>query len=285
MSGTYTQMERALQYIDTHLDESPSLSEIAGAVGLSAFFFQRRFREWVGLSPKQYLQHRRVERAKSHLRVGEPTLRTALDIGLSGAGRLHDLFVSIEAVTPGMYKSRGRFADLRLGVHDTPLGPCSIALTDRGICHLAFLDERSRKAAEAALREDWPLADIRFAETETADVVERIFRPKGWRKDAPFHLHLRGTNFQVQVWRALLRIPTGRTVTYGDLCEDLGRPKAFSRAVGQAIAHNPAAHLIPCHRVIRRSGALGGYRFGLPVKQALLEIERRGQAGSGEGSR
>lgn len=273
MPSDHARMGTALQFIANHRDENPSLDAMARAVGLSPYHFQRLFRRWVGISPKRYLQTLTVADAKPRLRRGDSLLEVAYDVGLSGSGRLHDLFVSVEAVTPGEYKARGELLNLRYGVHLTPFGPCCIALSEKGICNLFFLDDPSPAAAAALLREEWPRAEITAAPDATAERAYRIFHGAGWSETEPFHLHLRGTNFQVQVWRALLQIPAGETVSYGDVAEALGRTVSSARAVGNAIGANPVAFLIPCHRAIRNSGALGGYRWGLATKRRILSAE------------
>lgn len=275
MPAEYTRMAKALRYIHTHAARHPSLGEIAGSVRLSPYHFQRSFRRWVGVSPKRYLQDLTVERAKAGLRRRATVLETAYDVGLSGPGRLHDLFVSVESVTPGEYKSLGESLTLRIGVHWTPLGPCGLALTERGICALRFLEEGTAAEAEGLLAEDWPRSRLRHDPERTAKVVHRIFHGRLWDREEPFHLLLRGTNFQIQVWRALLRIPPGKSVSYGRLSTALGRSPSHARAVAGAVAANPIAFLIPCHRVIRASGALGGYRWGIERKKRILSAEER----------
>jgi AraC family transcriptional regulator of adaptative response/methylated-DNA-[protein]-cysteine methyltransferase len=265
----FDRVMRALEYLDAHRDERPTLADVARAAGLSPFHFQRLFRRWAGVSPARLMQYKTAQRAKVALREGRTVLDTAYDVGLSGAGRLHDLLVAVDAVTPGNVRTAGAGLTIRWGHHDTPFGGATVAITDRGICALGF-DDRERGATVTRLHHDWPAAQFARDQRETARVVERIFSRA--RPGRPLTLHLRGTNFQLKVWEALLAIPEGVTTSYGDLAGTIGRPSA-SRAVGTAVGDNPVAFLVPCHRVLRASGALGGYRWGLERKQAMLAWE------------
>jgi AraC family transcriptional regulator of adaptative response/methylated-DNA-[protein]-cysteine methyltransferase len=265
----YDRVTRALDYLDAHRDERPALEDVARAAGLSPFHFQRLFRRWAGVSPARLVRYRTAQRAKAALREGRTVLDTAYEVGLSGAGRLHDLLVAVDAVTPGNVRTAGAGLTIRWGHHDTPFGGATVALTDRGICALGF-DDRERGATVARLRHDWPAAHLVRDQRETAGVIGRIFRRV--RPGQPLTLHLRGTNFQLKVWEALLASPEGATTSYGDLAVAIGKPSA-SRAVGAAVGDNPVAFLIPCHRVLRASGALGGYRWGAERKQAILAWE------------
>lgn len=271
MASDEDRIGEALALLET--EGAPSLEDLAAAVDLSPSHFQRLFRRWVGVSPKRYQQARALERAKPLLRGGESVLESALGAGLSGPGRLHDLFVQIEAVTPGEYKSLGEHLELRFGVHLTPLGPCCLALSPRGLSALYFLPEASPERARRELAGEWPGARLVEDPESTGELAFRIFHPLGWDRDHPFHLFLKGTNLQVQVWRALLEIPPGSTTSYSDLAESLGRPRTACRAVAGAVGRNAVSFLIPCHRVLRRGGALGGFRWGLGVKQSLLAAE------------
>lgn len=266
-------IERALHFIDTSMQDSPSLEEIAKVAGLSPFHFQRLFRRWVGVSPKRYMQNLVASRAKPLLREGKSLLDTSYDLGLSSPGRLHDLFVSVEAVTPGEYKARGRTLTLKYGIHLTPFGPCCIAMSEKGICNLSFLETASELEALEFLRKEWPEAAFEFDPDSTGETIYRIFTPVEWDAEYPFHLHLRGTNFQLQVWRALLQIPSGTTLSYSEVSERAGHSRRATRAAASAVAVNPVVFLIPCHRVIRKSGELGGYRYGVERKRLLLDSE------------
>jgi AraC family transcriptional regulator of adaptative response/methylated-DNA-[protein]-cysteine methyltransferase len=270
-SADYARVERAIRWIDEHRLDQPTLDEVAGAMGLSPFHAQRVFTRWVGVSPKRFLGLLTVEHAKTLLRDAASVLDATYEVGLSGPSRLHDLFVTYEALTPGEYKATGSGLTLRWGVHPTPFGDALIAVTERGVARFAFLAEDELEAEVEAIRGHWPLSRLVPDEAGTAIWVERCF-PHGPRAE-PLPLLVKGTPFQIQVWRALLRIPEGSTVTYGDLAAALGKPGA-ARAVGGACRVNPIAFLIPCHRVIRETGALGGYRWGLVRKQAMLAFEQ-----------
>lgn len=243
------------------------LSDLARAEGLSPFHLQRSFRRWVGLTPKQFASFARVCRAEGLLRAAHSVLDVSLDVGLSGPGRLHDHFITVEALSPGEFKSGGRGLTLGFGMGATPLGDALIAWSDRGICRLAFL-----AAGDDVLerfREEWPAANLRHDDRHARKLLEQAFDRA---KRAPLRLLARGTSFQIAVWRALLEIPEGDTTTYASIAARLGVPRA-ARAVGRAIGDNPIGYLIPCHRVIRASGLLGGYRWGLERKAALLAAE------------
>ncbi len=266
----YDRIARAITYLDRHAETQPGLAEMARAAGLSEFHFQRLFRRWAGVSPKRFLQHLTARRAKTALGTGRSVLEATYDAGLSGPGRLHDLLVAVDAVTPGEFKTAGAGLTIRYGIHPTPFGDCLIAVTPRGICALEFVEPGTRRDAAARLREAWGGADLREAPDVTAPYAARIFESAG--DDRPLTLFLRGTNFQLKVWEALLRVPEGVTVTYGDLALLAGTPSA-ARAVGSAVGRNPIAYVIPCHRVIRATGAVGGYRWGEARKRAMLAWE------------
>jgi AraC family transcriptional regulator, regulatory protein of adaptative response / methylated-DNA-[protein]-cysteine methyltransferase len=265
LSEDYQRIAQAIAYIQTHADEQPTLEEIAASVNLSEYHFQRLFSRWAGISPKRFLQFLTKENAK-RLLDEQSVLDAAYTAGLSSPGRLHDLFVQAEAVTPGEYRSKGAGLEIAYGFHATPFGECLLAVTPRGICFLAFVDGNDRGAALQELARDWQQAALTLDPARTEPYVARIFSPT---PQPPLPLHLRGTNFQMKVWEALLRIPAGSTTTYEDLAERIGQPRA-ARAVGGALAHNPVAYLIPCHRVLRKSGDFGGYRYRPERKKAML---------------
>ncbi|WP_026471896.1 bifunctional transcriptional activator/DNA repair enzyme AdaA [Alkanindiges illinoisensis] len=272
----YERIEKAIAYLVDHVGEQPSLEEMAAQVHLSPFHFQRLFCQWAGTTPKRFLQVLTLERGKQLLQQSRSVLEVSHDIGLSGSSRLHDHFVQLEAVTPGEFKQKGRDLQIDYGVHATPFGPLFIAMTQRGICRASFVDFSSLEHELAALQQAWPLSILQHNESLTAPVVDRMFSLQYDKHDSlykPFSLHVSGTNFQVAVWRALLKIPSGSLVSYSELANTLGYPKA-SRAVANAIGANPVAWMIPCHRVIRESGALGGYRWGVPKKQLIQTWER-----------
>lgn len=268
----YARIERAIRYLDRPHVAPPSLAEVARYVGLSESHFQRMFTRWAGISPKRFLQHRTAERVKQLLRAQRPVLAASFEAGLSGPGRLHDLIVNAEAVTPGEYQRRGLGVTVRYGFHPTPFGDCLLAVTARGICHLAFTAPVSRREALARLAHDWPLAQLVADQTGTREAAAKAFPPPGTAAVPGLALHVKGTNFQLKVWRALLDIPVGTVTTYGALAAQVGDPKA-SRAVGTAVGSNPVSYLIPCHRVIRASGELGGYAWGVDRKRVMLAAE------------
>jgi len=268
-SQHYQLIERAIRYIEENVQRQPELEEIASAIGLSEYHFQRLFTAWAGISPKRFMQFLTKEQAKQLLDRSENLLDTTHQTGLSSLGRLHDLFVNTEAVTPGEYKSRGAGVNIHYGIHVTPFGKCLIATTERGICHLGFVDGSEGKALDA-LVEHWKQATMIEDYKTTAPLVNRIFLDT--KLDSPLKLHLRGTNFQIKVWEALLNIPTGGLTTYEHIAAQIGNPRAV-RAVGSAVGDNPIAYLITCHRVIRKSGEFGNYLYGSARKKAILMRE------------
>ena len=312
-SDDYARIETAIRFIEEHHREQPDLDEIARQVHLSKFHFDRLFRRWAGVSPKRFLQYVTLEYAKGMLQAGN-LQAVALEAGLSGTARLHDLFVTIEAMTPGEYRNGGSGLSLRYGVAATPFGECLVAWTERGLCHLGFVPQNgfiaelntpdlidltgspsspnSDNSPESfkspnspnspgtapdlavaldALKARWPAAALQEDAAGAEDIAARIFVPDA-RTARPFHLHLKGTNFQIQVWKALLQIPEGWVASYEELAGFMGNPKAF-RAVASAVAANPVGFLIPCHRVIRKSGEAHKYRWGHLRKKAILAWE------------
>ena len=276
-SQHYALIEQAIQYIEANVQRQPELDEIASAIGLSEYHFQRLFTRWTGISPKRFLQFLTKEHAKELLARSENLLDTTHQIGLSSLGRLHDLFVTTEAVTPGEYKSGGAGLTIRYGIHPTPFGKCLIATTERGICHLGFINS-GEGAAIDELVSTWKLAKMTEDYTKTAPLIRSIFSEDtaefktSLSTVSPLRLLLRGTNFQIKVWEALLKIPSGSVTTYEQVAAQISQPNAV-RAVGSAVGHNPIAYLIPCHRVIRKSGEFGNYRYGSARKKVLLARE------------
>jgi AraC family transcriptional regulator of adaptative response/methylated-DNA-[protein]-cysteine methyltransferase len=273
----YAAVARAIGYVRAHARRQPSLGEIAAAANMSEHHLQRVFSAWAGISPKRFLQYLTKEHALTALRASADVFDAALAAGLSGPGRLHDLTVSCEALTPGEIKRGGAGVELRHGNAATPLGQALFAWTPRGLCHLAFCDG-DEAAQLAALQADWPAASLVHDAVGAAQLAARVFptAPQAGR----LHLLLKGTNFQVKVWEALLRIPPASLVSYGQLAAALGRPEA-PRAVAGAVAANAIAYLIPCHRVIRESGENASYRWGVERKLALRAWEAgRGQVGA-----
>lgn len=271
MHTDYARVERAIRFIQQHRDRQPGLAEIAAHVDLSPYHFQRLFRRWAGISPKRYLEFLTVDRAKDLLRQSRSVLDTAHAVGLTGPARLHDQFVSVEAVSPGEFKTRGRDIDIDYGIAPGPFGDMLIAVTGRGLCLLAFLDEATRERELSRLRRLYPQAALRENPHAARAAARQIFtQPEG--EHGTIQLQVHGTNFQVNVWRALLRIPAGAVVSYSQLAHHLGRPRAV-RAVANAVAANPVHYLIPCHRVLRAGGDTGGYRGGGARKKIILAWE------------
>lgn len=271
LSEDYQRIEQAIQYLEAHYRHQPELHEIAENIGLSEFHFQRLFTRWVGISPKRFLQFLTKEGAKELLERSSNVLDTAYSVGLSSPGRLHDLFVQTEAVTPGEYKARGAGLVIRYGFHPTPFGECLLGLTERGICHLGFT-QNGREAALWNMQADWKDASLFEDASATGSLIAPIFSLE--HAPTPIALFLTGTNFQLKVWEALLRIPPGSVCTYEGLAAEIGRPAAI-RAAGTAVGRNPVAVLIPCHRVIHKIGTFGNYRYGSARKKALLGWEAR----------
>lgn len=266
----YPRIEIAIRYLAEHVEEQPTLSAVANEVGLSPFHLQRVFKRWAGISPKRLLQLLTVEHAKELLDESSSVLDATYETGLTSPGRLHDHFVALEAMTPGEYKSGGAGLEIRYGCHDSPFGEMFLAATERGICRLTFPNPDGRRDEITELNERWPNAELTRDDEETGLTATRLFA--GDPAANPQRLLVHGTNFQIAVWRALLAIPQGEVTTYSRIAEAIGRPKAV-RAVGNAVGANPIAFLIPCHRVLRQVGALGGYRWGAERKQALLAWE------------
>ncbi len=266
-SASYRRIERVITHIDRHHERQPDLNELARVAGLSVFHFSREFRRWAGLSPARYLRTVALSVAKRELDDRGSVLAAAWAAGLSGGGRLHDLFVSFDAVTPGEYKEGGAGIRLTHGYSQSPFGRIHAALSPRGIVHLAFVDGPDQAAA-AELAGRWPKAMLERDDPAIAALARQVFVERRGR----IVLAPAGTNFQVKVWEALLELGRRGPTSYSALAEAVGRPGA-SRAVGQAVGANPVAWLIPCHRVLRRDGGLGGYRWGVARKRAMLGWE------------
>lgn len=264
----YTQIATAIQYLQAHYQDQPSLEELAAVVNMSPFHFQRLFTEWAGVSPKQFVRFLSLQQAKQLLQQEGNLLSVADATGLSGTGRLHDLFVQMEGMTPGEYRNGGASLQISYQFLESPFGRLLVAATSKGICRMVFMEEE-----ETALNELQALYPNAYYQNENHTCFARLpilFQPQQpWPQ---LKLHIKGTPFQLQVWQALLRIPEGRCISYGSMAKYLKQPNA-SRAVGTAIGANPVAFLIPCHRVIQATGALGGYRWGLPRKTAILGWE------------
>jgi AraC family transcriptional regulator of adaptative response/methylated-DNA-[protein]-cysteine methyltransferase len=268
----YARIEKAILFLEFHYRNQPPLREVAASVDLSEYHFQRLFRRWVGISPKRFTQYLTAEYAERLLQQSQNVLDVAYESGLSSAGRLHDLFVNLHGVTPGEVKALGAGLTIRFGVHASPFGSCLLSVTERGLCGLAFLSSEGKKEALADLEHRWPAATLREKPAATRPIVEKIFAVRNRAVDPPIDLYAQGTNFQIKVWEALLRIPPGSVLSYEAVAERIGAPGA-SRAVGVAVARNPVAFLIPCHRVIQKSGLLGQYRWSAARKKAILGWE------------
>jgi len=263
----YGVIARAIEFIGDRVNEQPTLEETAAAVGLSSAHFQRVFSQWAGVSPKRYQQYLTLDHAKGLLENRFSVLDTSVEAGLSGAGRLHDLFVKWEAMSPGEYARKGAGLTINQGWFDSPFGEVLAMGTTRGLCGIAFADEFGRDVAMADMTSRWPNAAFVDNPDAIAPWVKAAFGTGGETT-----LHLIGAPFQIKVWEALLTIPSGHVTTYSEIAQTIGNPKAV-RAVGTAVGKNPVSWLIPCHRALRKSGGLGGYHWGLPVKRAMLAYE------------
>ena len=269
-SRDFARMTRAIEFIEREFERQPRLAEIARHVGLSEFHFNRLFRRWTGLTPKQYLAEVTARAASAALRDEPSVMDAAHAVGLSGGGRLHDLTVTLEAMTPGEIRAQGAGVTLRHGIADTPFGTAFLAETPRGLCRLAFVEPGEVREELAALRQQFERATLVRDDARAAALVAMIWGGG----EAKLPLAVCGTNFQVQVWRALLELEPGVTVTYSALARRLGKSKG-ARAVGNAVGANPVAWVIPCHRVLRAGGKLGGYRWGTARKQMIRRWENR----------
>jgi AraC family transcriptional regulator, regulatory protein of adaptative response / methylated-DNA-[protein]-cysteine methyltransferase len=270
--GDYAVVKRAVAYISTRWRDQPSIETIAEHVGLSASHFQHLFKRWAGLTPKAFLQAITIDHARERLRDSASVLDAAYDVGLSGPGRLHDLFVAHEAMTPGDYRRRGEGMSLSYGFHPSPFGEAIVVTTPRGVAGLGFVDEGARAAALADMQKRWPRATLIHDQGATAATARRAFDPREWRPDRPLRVVMIGTDFELRVWETLLRVPMGAATTYADIARHIGQPTA-ARAVGAAVGRNPISFVVPCHRVLGRSGALTGYHWGLARKQAIIGWE------------
>lgn len=268
----YQRAVRALEFLEANFRDSPTLAQTAAAVGLSPYHFQRLFKRWVGLSPKKFLQALALNHAQQQLRQGSSTLSCALDSGLSGPGRLHDLFVTFQSATPAQYRDYGKGLTIYYGTHSSPFGECLIGLSDRGLCWLSF-GPTGQDDIPSDLRNTWKGADFKESQKLTRPLARRIFPGGGALPQEPIPVLVRGTEFQLQVWRGLLGVPLGTTISYAGLSRKIRRERAV-RAVGSAVGQNPISFLIPCHRVILSGGATGQYRWGSARKRLMLQWEK-----------
>jgi AraC family transcriptional regulator of adaptative response/methylated-DNA-[protein]-cysteine methyltransferase len=269
----YERVATVIRFLDRHHTDQPDLNELAAAAGLSPFHFHRLFSAWAGITPKDFLQCLTLEHVKQLLRDGDNVFDAALNAGLSGPGRLHDLCVTLEAASPGEMKNGGAGMQIDYGFAETAFGEALIAETGRGICHLSFVQEQGRDAVRDLLADQWPHARLDRTDQRATELSNKIFvRPPQNERRANLRAFVRGTPFQLRVWRALLNVPSGSLTTYGRLAEAIGQSQA-ARAVGSAVGANPISFVIPCHRVIRETGALGNYGGGRIRKRAILGWE------------
>jgi len=276
----YETVREIIAFISENWRDQPDLEAIAAHVGLSTTHVHHLFRRWAGLTPKAFLQAVTLDAAKRLLGASASVLDTALETGLSGPSRLHDLFVTHEALSPGEFKSGGGRVSMRYGFHPTPFGEAIVVVTPRGLAGLGFVDDGAREEALNDMRRRWPNAGFESDQTATASYAARIFDRNQWRPGQPLRIVMIGTDFELRVWETLLRIPFGRAATYSGIAETIGRPKA-ARAVGGAVGRNPISFVVPCHRVIGRSGALTGYHWGITRKRAILGWEAGAAGGDG----
>ena len=274
----YELVKHTLAFISENWRDQPSLDTLADQAGLSATHLQRLFTRWAGLSPKAFLQAVTLDHARELLRDSASILDASYELGLSGPGRLHDLFVTHEGMSPGTYKVRGRGLNIQYGFHDCPFGRALILITSEGLAGLAFADEGKEKSALADMTSRWPEATYTENPMATASYAKRIFESSSWNPDQPLRIVFIGSDFEIRVWETLLRIPFGKASTYSDIAAHLGKPSA-ARAVGSAVGKNPISFVVPCHRVLGKSGGLCGYHWGLTRKRAILGWEAGVMAG------
>jgi len=268
----YDLVKHTLAFISENWRDQPSLETLADQAGLSPTHLQRLFTRWAGLSPKAFLQAVTLDHARGLLRDSASILDASYELGLSGPGRLHDLFVTHEGMSPGIYKAHGRGLNISYGFHDCPFGRALILITSEGLAGLAFADHGNEKSALADMTSRWPEAAYVENQQATAAYAKRIFESERWKPDQPLRIVFIGSDFEIRVWETLLRIPFGKASTYSDIASHIGKPKA-ARAVGAAVGKNPISFVVPCHRVLGKSGGLCGYHWGLTRKRAILGWE------------
>ncbi|HMN85459.1 MAG TPA: bifunctional helix-turn-helix domain-containing protein/methylated-DNA--[protein]-cysteine S-methyltransferase [Bauldia sp.] len=271
-AGDYDHVRRAIEFISETWREQPSLERIAAAAGLPPLSLQRLFTRWAGLSPKAFVQALTIDHARSLLTDSASVLDASYEVGLSGPGRLHDLFVTHEAMTPGAWKARGEGIVIRFGFHPSPFGTSLVMITDRGLAGLAFADQGDERAALDDMQGRWPRATYAEDAAATAPYARRIFDPATWRPDRPLRIVMIGSDFELRVWETLLKLPLGKATTYSDIASHLGKPAA-ARAVGSAVGRNPISFVVPCHRVLGKGGGFCGYHWGITRKRAILGWE------------
>lgn len=275
----YKRIEKIIIFLEKNYQKQPSLEKISAHIGLSPFHTQRLFKRWAGISPKRFIQYLTIGYAKTILKDSGSLLDAAYASGLSGPGRLHDLFVTFDAVTPGEYKNRGENLHIQYGIHLCPFGFCLIGVTSRGISWLSFFGTEGPERSLTELSHQWKGAKIEENPQATEEYNEKIFGPEAASKPQLLTLFLKGTNFQIKVWEALLRLPPGSLFTYADLAAFIGKPHAI-QAAAAAVGHNPVSFVIPCHRILRKSGKISGYRWGPTRKKAMIAWEAAHSAAS-----
>lgn len=269
----YAVVRAAIEYLSENAKAQPDLETLAKAIGEDPFSLQKLFKRWAGISPKSFLQALTLDHAKNMLRDASSILDTSYEVGLSSPGRLHDLFVSHEAMSPGVYKAKGGGVSIYWAFHPSPFGLALVMVTNQGLAGLAFCDEGEEAAAFDDMVRRWPNADYNQDSAKTAPFIARIFSREEWQPDQPLRVVFIGTDFEVRVWETLLKIPFGKATTYGDIALHLDKPKGAARAVGTAVGKNPISFVVPCHRVLGTTGKLCGYHWGLTRKQAILGWE------------
>jgi AraC family transcriptional regulator, regulatory protein of adaptative response / methylated-DNA-[protein]-cysteine methyltransferase len=268
----YEKVRSVLSNLTQNWRDQPSLDELAEPVGMNAEQLQRVFTRWAGLTPKAFLQALTLDHARAMLKDSASILETSLEVGLSGPGRLHDLFVVHEGMSPGAYKTKGQGLTISYGFHPSPFGLALVMATNYGLCGLAFADQGEQAVALADMKKRWYNAQYTEDSAKTAPYAARIFAPDKWKDGQPLRITFIGSDFEIRVWESLLKIPVGRAVTYGDIAHSIEKPKA-ARAVGAAVGRNPISFVVPCHRVIGKSGDITGYHWGLTRKRAILGWE------------
>jgi AraC family transcriptional regulator of adaptative response/methylated-DNA-[protein]-cysteine methyltransferase len=271
-ASDYETVRRAIEFISERWRDQPSLDDIAAAVGQRPLALQRLFTRWAGLSPKGFLQAVTLDHARTLLADSASILDASYELGLSGPGRLHDLFVTHEAMTPGAYKAKGEGIVIRYGFHPSPFGTALLMVTEHGLAGLAFADAGQEATALADMEKRWPRATYVEEVAATAPYAGRVFDPAAWRKDRPLRVVMIGSDFELRVWDTLLKLPLGKATTYSDIAAHIGQPTA-ARAVGAAVGRNPISFVVPCHRVLGKGGSLCGYHWGLTRKRAILGWE------------
>ncbi len=268
----YERVRSVLANLTKNWRDQPSLEDLARPVGLEPEQLQRLFSRWAGLTPKAFLQALTLDHARAMLKDSASILETSLEVGLSGPSRLHDLFVTHEGMSPGAYKTKGSGVIISYGFHPSPFGLALVMVTAQGLCGLGFSDVGGEAASLADMQRRWPNASYIENSAQTAPYAAQIFAPEKWQDGQPLRVTFIGSDFEIRVWESLLKIPMGRAVTYGDIASSIDKPKA-ARAVGAAVGRNPISFVVPCHRVIGKSGALTGYHWGLTRKRAILGWE------------